>query len=191
MLQLQLVPFPELATDRLILREPLANDSASLFELRSDEEVMKYVPRPPAKILQDVVDFISMVNNWHQKKNAILWFICKKEDPLIVIGTIGFWKFEFESYRVEVGYMLHLKHQNKGYMSEAIQGVLQYGFDVLNLHSVEARVDPENIPSFKILERIGFVREGYLTESLFNKGQFRDNIIYSLLKRNYLAMQSK
>ena len=146
---------------------------------------MKFVPRQPAKNLQDVVDFLTMVTEWHQKNNAILWCMCTKENPATVIGTIGLWKFEFESYRAEVGYMLHQSHQNKGYMSEAIRRILQYGFDELNLHSVEARVDPENVSSIKILERIGFVREGYLRESLVNKGEFRDNIIFSMLKRDY------
>jgi ribosomal-protein-alanine N-acetyltransferase len=99
--------------------------------------------------------------------------------------TIGFWKFEFESYRTELGYMLKRKFQGNGYMSEAIRRVLQYAFNELNLHSVEARVDSENISSLKVLEKIGFAREGYLKECSFNKGQFRDNVIFSLLRQNY------
>jgi Acetyltransferase (GNAT) domain len=67
-------------------------------------------------------------------------------------------------------------------MSEAIRRVLQYAFNELNLHSVEARVDSENISSLKVLEKIGFAREGYLKECSFNKGQFRDNVIFSLLR---------
>ena len=185
MVQLRLVPFPNLYTERLILREPSFDDAASLFELRSDPEVMKYVPREPAKNVEEVSDFISMINDWHQKKTAILWFICRKENPLGVLGTIGLWKFEFESYRAEVGFMLNRIQQNKGYMFESLHQVLQYGFDDVNLHSIEARVDPQNTSSIKVLDKVGFQREGQLTESLFNKGQFRDNIIYSLLKRTY------
>jgi RimJ/RimL family protein N-acetyltransferase len=60
--------------------------------------------KPPGRY--DKLDFISMVNDWHQQKSAILWCACRKEDPITVIGTIAFWKFEFESYQTELGYML-------------------------------------------------------------------------------------
>src|SRR5262245_3305643 len=107
MVQLQLIPFPGLYTERLMLREPSFDDAASLFELRSDAEVMKFVPREPAKNLEDVRNFISMINDCHQKKISVLWCICRKENPPGVLGTIGLWKFEFECYRAEVGFMLN------------------------------------------------------------------------------------
>jgi ribosomal-protein-alanine N-acetyltransferase len=101
------------------------------------------------------------------------------------MGTVVFWKFEFDSYRAELGYIMNRRYQGNGYMLESIQRVLQYGFEVLGLHSLEARVDPENVPSVRVLEKTGFVREGYLVECSMNRGQYRDNIIFSLLKRNY------
>lgn len=183
-------PFPVLFTERLILREPTLNDTASLFDLRSDVEVMKYVPREPAKNIDDIHNFINIVVEWHEKKQALLWAMCESTNPGYVLGTIGLWKFDFESRRGEVGYMLNQRYQAKGFMSEALNRVLIYGFDELNLHSIEARVDDENLASIKVVEKAGFIREGLLRENVLNKGQFRSDIIYSLLKKNFKPAQS-
>ncbi len=183
-------PFPVLFTERLILREPTGNDTASLFDLRSDVEVMKYVPREPAKNSDDIHNFINIVVEWHKKKQAILWAMCEKDNPDYILGTVGLWKFDFESYRCEVGYMINQRYQGKGFMSEAFNRILTYGFDELNLHSVEARVDEENFASIKVVEKAGFLREGLLKESVLNKGEFRNDIIFSLLRKNFKPAQS-
>jgi len=190
MVEITTDPFPVLFTERLILREPTVNDTASLFDLRSDVEVMKYVPREPAKNSDDIRIFMNIVVEWHKTKLAVLWAMCERNNPGYLLGTIGFWKFDFGSCRSEVGYMMNQRYQGKGFMSEAMNRVLTYGFDELNLHSVEARVDEENFASIKVVEKAGFLREGCLKESVLNKGEFRNDLIFSLLKKNFKPVPS-
>lgn len=75
-------------------------------------------------------------------------------------------------YRAEIGYALQPAHHGKGLMQEALTAVLDYGFHTLQLHSVEANVNPANAASIKILERNGFVQEGYFREAYFMPAGF-------------------
>jgi ribosomal-protein-alanine N-acetyltransferase len=97
------------------------------------------------------------------------------------MGTIGFWRIQKEHYRAEIGYLLHPSWQGKGIMREALKAVLDYGFQAMKLHSVEAHVNPSNASSIGLLEKCGFVREAYYRENYFYNGQFMDSAVYSLL----------
>ncbi|MDQ6787925.1 MAG: GNAT family N-acetyltransferase, partial [Acidobacteriota bacterium] len=98
-----------------------------------------------------------------------------------MIGTINFWKIKKENYRAEIGYMLDADYHGRGIMNEAIRAVLRFGFGEMNLHSVEANVNPDNAASIRLLEKNGFVREAYFKENYFFGGKFLDSAIYSLL----------
>lgn len=180
MLELNFNPFPELVTERLLLRKITDNDDKALFEMRSDERVMQFIDRPLAKSIDDVRDLIKKINDGLEKNEGINWAISLQSSPLL-IGTIGFWRTEKEHYRGEIGYMLHPDFQKKGIMQEAMVKVIDHGFNVMKLHSVEANVNPLNISSIKILEKNGFVREAYFKENYFSNGKFLDSAIYSLL----------
>ena len=86
-----------------------------------------------------------------------------------------------EHYRAEIGYMLNPAYQGKGIMSEALSIIIQYGFNNIGLHSIEANANPANQASIKLLEKIGFVREGYFKENYYFNGNFLDSAIYSLI----------
>ena len=86
------------------------------------------------------------------------------------------------NYRAEIGYRLHPAQHGKGIMNEALKAVLDYGFNVMNLHSVEANTNPGNKESISLLERNGFIREGYFKENYFYDGKFLDSAVYSLVK---------
>ena len=180
MLSLNFAPFPEITTERLILKQMIPEDAPALFELRSDPAVMKYIDRPLAKTVDDAAAFIQVVTDLLEKNEAITWGIfLKKGSPLQ--GTIGFWRVQKEHYRAEIGYLLHPSLHGKGFMQEAIESVLRYGFADMKLHSVEANVKPGNVPSEKLLKRNGFVQEGYFRENYFYNGVFGDSQIFSLL----------
>lgn len=180
MLSPQFSPFPLLETDRLRLQQILPEHAPALFSMRSDKEVMRYIDRPLAQSVADALAYIVLLTDMLQKNDAITWGIFTKEgSPLM--GTIGFWRIQKEHYRAEIGYLLHPSLQGKGLMQEAIQAVLQYGFETMKLHSVEANINPGNAASRRVLERTGFVREAYFKENYFSNGQFLDSAIYSLL----------
>ena len=181
MLELNFNPFPLLTTERLVLRQMSIDDANEMFFLRSDEHVMKYIDRPRAKSVEDAVQFIQMINIGLANNEYINWAIALKNDPKL-IGNICFWRIQKEHYRAEIGYVLHPAYHGKGIMQEAIMAVLDYGFKIMGIHSVEANVNPENITSIKTLERTGFVREAYFKENYYYDGKFLDSAIYSLIK---------
>ncbi|HZH36984.1 MAG TPA: GNAT family protein, partial [Flavisolibacter sp.] len=97
-----------------------------------------------------------------------------------------YWRLEKENYRAEIGYMLEPRLHGQGFMYEAIQAVLHYGFEQLGLHSVEAQIDPRNGASAALLKKAGFIQEGYFRENYFLRDRFADTAVYSLLKRDAL-----
>ena len=77
-------------------------------------------------------------------------------------------------------------YHNQGIVTEVLEAIIDYGFDDMNLHSLEAVIDPKNIASEKVLIKNGFIKEAHLIENEFAEGKFWDTVIYSLLKRNRL-----
>lgn len=183
MQNLSFTPFPFIRTQRLLLRQINHSDLNEIFFLRFDEQVMKYLDRPRAKSTADVNDFIQKLIDSEKNNEGITWGITLKNE-IKLIGTIGFWRIEKEHYRAEIGYTLHPDYWGKGIMQEALSEVVNYGFKVMKLHSIEANVNPENTASIKLLERNGFSREAYYKENYFFNGKFIDTAIYSLLEKN-------
>lgn len=178
MLQLNFNPFPILETERLILRQCNQEDTSDFFVLRSDKNVMKYIPRPIATNHADAAAVIDTMNDGINKNESINWAITIKGNSQL-IGVIGYYRTKKEHFRSEIGYILHPKYQGKGIMNEALKAALNFGFTVMNLHSIEAVVDPENLASRKLLEKNSFIQEAHLKESEFYDGKFLDTIIYS------------
>jgi ribosomal-protein-alanine N-acetyltransferase len=175
-------PFPELATNRLLLRRITMADAPEIFFLRSDPRIMQFLSKEPATNLKEAEDFITLISNNIDNNEAIMWAITIKDDPAKTIGTICFWRMVKEHYRAELGYVLDPNYWRMGIMKESILKVLEFGFTTIGLHSVEARINPDNIPSASVLESAGFVREGYFKEDFFCHGKFEDTVVYSRLK---------
>jgi len=191
MLQLNFNAFPELFTERLVLREISAADVKEVFQLRSDKNVMQFLDRPLAQSTDDAMALIQKIAAGHEKNENITWAITLQNQPEL-IGTIGFWRIDKENYRAEIGYLLHPGQQGKGLMQEAIATVLKYGFQTIKLHSVEANVNPANNASIKLLEKNKFVKEAHYKENYFYDGKFLDSAIYSLLSdRQYQSNDEK
>jgi ribosomal-protein-alanine N-acetyltransferase len=180
MLQLNFNPFPSLSTERLNLRRISDQDQQEIFFLRSDKEMLQFLDRDPAKSIDEARQWIRTINGGIDDNQYIAWALALKDDPKL-IGTITFWNVKTEHYRAEIGYALHSLFQGKGLMQEAMSVVLEYGFNTLKLHSVEANVNPDNQRSIQLLERNGFVREAYHRENYYYNGRFLDSAIYSLI----------
>lgn len=183
MLQLDFTPFPELRTERLLLRRITVADAREIFFLRSDTVVLQYLSKEPVATIDDAVAFINKVNSDIDSNDAIIWAITLHNEPEITIGTICYWRVQKEHYRAEIGYALHPYYWRKGIMKEAILKVLGYGFDVMRLHSVEARINPLNLASAAILKTTGFIQEAYFKEDFCFNGKFEDTAVYSILQQ--------
>ncbi|MFV8341944.1 GNAT family N-acetyltransferase [Flavobacterium sp. XS2P39] len=175
-------PFPNLETDRLLLRRVDENDVNEIFALRSNPETMKYIPRPLVKTTKDALEHIALIDSKIESNEGINWAITLKGSPKL-IGLIGHYRIRPEHFRAEIGYMLLPEFNGKGIISEAVKEVVNYGFKVMKLHSIEAVLDPENFGSEKVLEKNGFIKEAHLKENEFFEGRFLDSVIYSILNK--------
>lgn len=183
MLEVKFLPFPTLNTERLLLRQVTKNDADAIFALRSNDEVMKYIPRPYLKNREDALELIAAFDNKIENGIGINWGIAFLDEPEKILGIIGHYRLKPEHYRAEVGYMLFPEYKGKGIVSEALQKVAEYGFKEMKLHSIEAILDPENKGSEKVLIKNGFVKEAHLIENEYYEGRFLDTLIYSLLNK--------
>lgn len=184
MLSLNFKPFPNLVSERLTFRQLTTKDAKAVLELRSNPETMKYIPRPLLTNIEEALLHINMISDKIEANIDINWAVTEKNSDNC-IGIMGFYRTKPENYRTELGYMILPQYHNKGYVSEAVNTLLDFAFNILNFHSVEAIIDPKNIPSEKVLLKNGFVKEAHLVENEFYNGQFIDTVIYSLLKRNF------
>ncbi len=173
--------FPVIQTTRLLLRPIILEDAPVLFDLRSNELVMRFISREMMITVQEAEELINSITGMYEKNEALLWVICLPLEPEKLIGTIGFWHIQKEHQRAEIGYILDPTHWNKGIMKEALRTVCRYGFVSMQLHSIEARIDPYNIASAALLESTGFSREAYFKENYYFRGTYKDTAVYSLL----------
>ena len=184
MLTINFNPFKNLETERLLLRRLTAADVNEMYLLRSNPEIMKYIPRPLAANTEEALEHIKTIDEKIESNEGINWAITLKGNPKL-IGIIGHYRIQPENYRAEIGYMLLPDYHGKGITTEAIKRVVQYGFEEMQLHSIEAIIAPENYASEKVLQKNGFVKEAHLLENEYFEGKFLDTVIYSLLKRNF------
>lgn len=185
MLTLSFTPFPNLESKRLLLRAVTVYDVNEVMALRGNSETMKFIPRPLVTSPEMALEHIAMITEKIENNTGINWAITVKGNPKL-LGIIGHYRIQPENYHSEIGYMLLPEYQSQGIVSEAINTVLDYGFNVLNFHSVEAVVDPENAFFAKVLEKNGFVKEVNFLENEYWDGKFWDSVVYSLLKRNFV-----
>ena len=179
-LNLNFEPFPQLQTQRLLLREPALSDAAELHDLRSDDSVIKYLDRAKPASIDETAEFLNKVITNQTNGDGIMWII-SRPDNTGVMGTIGFWRIDKPHFRAEVGYMLFPQYQRLGYMYEALKSVISFGFNFMNLHSIEANCNPENKASMQLLEKCGFVKEAHFKENYYYNGKFLDSVIYSAI----------
>lgn len=172
----------------MLLRKITKKDAQNLFELRKDANVMRYIGKPTAKSIKDVYAHINLVNQRIKLNEGINWAITLKTDNKL-IGTVSLHRIIKEHYRAEIGYMLHPDFWNKGIASEAVETVIDYGFQKLNLHSLEALLDPNNKASKHLLTKFKFVKEAYFKENYFFEGKFIDTEVCSLINTKQLILE--
>ncbi len=173
--------FPRIETDRLILREVRDDDVADFFLLRSNPSIMQFIPRPVAQTEQDVLDLIHAGREGYEKSEIMNFAIALKETDQF-IGAAGYFRPNWNWHRTEVGYILNPEHRGKGYVHEAMNALVDFAFDVIGFHSLEAIIDPRNQASINVVEKLGFVKEGHIKEREFWNGEYLDSLIYSLIR---------
>lgn len=182
MLQLNFSPFPILSSTLLTLRQIKKSDADQVLYLRGNPEVMKYIDKPLQKKAEEALAHIELIESGIQNNNSINWAICLSEDPTL-LGIIGYHIIDKINHRAEIGYILHDAYWGKGIANEAIKMVLNFAFTEMNLHSIEARINPENLASKNILLKNNFKKEAYFKENFYANGKFLDTEVFSLLNK--------
>ena len=149
------IPFPILSTEHFILRQLTPEDENEIFILRSDERILKYLDRSPAKSIEEAKQFIEKVNNGIKENGSIYWVVSYKNETKLV-GTICLWNISKDQTKADIGFELLPDFQEKGIMQEVIPTVIDYGFNTMKLITIEGEVDPNNIKSIKLMEKFGF-----------------------------------
>ncbi|MBU2508108.1 MAG: GNAT family N-acetyltransferase, partial [Bacteroidetes bacterium] len=138
---------------------------------------------PKANSADDARAFIDKINAGIPKGEWVYWAIIPK-DKSKLIGTICLWKISEEYSKAEIGFELLPQFQGKGFMQEALTAVLDFGFNVMNLKSIEGEVDPNNDRSIKILEKNKFVKIINLGENIDQDGTVLNTVVYSLSNKS-------
>ena len=178
------INFPSLESERLIYRRFTLDDAKEIYAIRSHPEVMKYMDSTPHTSIKDSEEFIVKNFDSYKNSNGIFWAIIEKSSG-VFIGDFSYWNFDKKNKRGEIGYSLKPKYWGKGYMSESMQRLLHFGLYELQLHSIEANINPNNNNSRNALLRMGFQKEAYFRENYYYNGQFLDSEIYALLKNDF------
>lgn len=174
------LPAIRLNTARLSLRPPATSDVDAVFAIYADPQVARYLSRPPWTETEQAHAWLTRMRAEQEQATALQLMLQRDLDDR-VIGTCTLFKLDFDNCRAEIGYTLASDYWGHGYMHEAVVAMLDHGFDALKLHRVEADIDPRNEPSARVLDRLGFQKEGRLRQRWQVAGEITDSDIYGLL----------
>jgi ribosomal-protein-alanine N-acetyltransferase len=170
--------FPVLHTERLVLREIETADAVAIRKMRSNHAVNRFIARPA---MDDVAAAVALAGKSRQAfylQTGIAWAgLLKAEGD--IIGTCGFNRFDIPNRRAEIGGEMDTGYWGRHLALEAVAAIVGFGFERLGLHSIEARVDPDNRGAIALLRQVGFEKEGHLKACIFFNDAFRDMAIYT------------
>ncbi|WP_102345966.1 GNAT family N-acetyltransferase [Bacillus sp. Marseille-P3661] len=171
----------ELYTKRLHLRKMIMTDAPKLFQIWSDPQVTEFMNITSFTNENQAIEMINLLDKLARDKKAIRYSIIQLETNEL-IGSCGFNVLDYENSKTEIGYDIGKPYWGNGYAPEAISALIKIAFYTLNLNRVEAKVEPANINSIKVLQKLKFTFEGTLRQAEKSKGKFIDLHIYSKLK---------
>ena len=171
-------------TPRLLIRPFQEQDNDSLYEYLSDPGVYKYEPGEP--MTREEVRKLTL----ERSQGTVFWAVVLR-DTQKMVGHLYFQQtepLEFQTW--ELGYIFNPRFQNQGYASESAAALIRYGFEHWGIHRVMAHCNPENIASWRVLEKIGMHREGYFRRNVFFKTEadgapiWVDTFEYAMLRHD-------
>ena len=174
----------ELRSDRLLLRPINKLDAEAFFKYRSDVITNQYQGWVP-KTIDDVQTFISKVAENIDEYDTWFQFAIVLKDTGELIGDIGIHFLDEENYQAEIGCTLAKSQHGKGIANETLKTTIDYLFGDLNKHRISCSVDPNNVASIKMVERLGFRKEAHFKQSILIDGEWVDDIVYALLKSEW------
>ncbi len=176
---------PVLETSRIRLRPYRDADVEAMFALYSDPKVMRYWSFPAWTERSQAEQYLARAWAAMEAGEIFPWAIADRASDEL-IGALTFFSLHREQRRLEVGYSLSSARQGQGLAAEALRCAIGFGFDTVGLVRIEADIDPRNDASAKLLERLGFVREGLLRKRWRVNGEVCDTAFYGLLPEDFV-----
>ena len=178
--------FPPLETERLLLKLMTAGDLNFVFRHFSNPDVYRYLvdeePVTTREQAHEIVDFYVRPSG----KTFNRWVLSLKSEKR-PIGTCGYHHWHKNHYRAEIGYDLEPESWRQGLMTEALEAVIGFGFEKMELNRISAMVHPGNKGSIHLLEKLGFGKEGLLRDYYHQAGSFYDHWLLSVLKKEWIS----
>ncbi|WP_321800351.1 GNAT family N-acetyltransferase [Burkholderia sp. BCC1988] len=172
-----------LHTSRLVLRPLRDTDAHAFFDLWSDAQAMRYASFAPLTDWRQAAERVAL-NLATTASGQDLVCVLEARDTGDVLGECVLFHAHEQCRRAEIGFSLRRRYWRGGYMREAASAVIDHAFGTLRLNRIEADIDPRNVASAALLERIGFVREGVLRERWIVGDEVSDSALYGLLARD-------
>jgi RimJ/RimL family protein N-acetyltransferase len=172
--------FEKLETSRLILRRMREDDLTALVAYRNDPRVAEY----QAWESYDEIKGKELITDKNPGDPGYFQFALEYKATGLLVGDFML-KTQDDKRLAEIGYTLAYTFQGQGLASEAATAVIDFAFNTLNMHRLSATVDPRNLASVKLLERLGFRKEAHFVKSVWFKGAWADDVVYGLLEREW------
>jgi RimJ/RimL family protein N-acetyltransferase len=174
-------PFPPIESPRLQVRPLAKADLADLMQVNGDAAVTRFLPYATWTSPADSDAWYQRMADIQATGTALQLVLVERRSGL-AIGTCLLFRFDEGSARAELGYVLGRAQWGSGYMREALVAVIDAAFTRLSLRRLEAEVDPRNAASGRLLQRLGFAREGLLRQRWVTRGEANDVEVYGLLR---------
>lgn len=181
-----------LESERLILRKYQKGDEVDIFDYAKEDEVSLYLTWPTHQSIETSKKILNIWLEEYNNKETFRWAIIYKKDNKLIggIDSVNLFKDESDNYTIELGYVLNKKYWNKGIMSEALSLVRDYLFNECKTSKILIRCNEQNIASYKVMLKAGFIDKGKRNESLI-KGKNVKLIYTELTYEEYLNLINK
>lgn len=172
---------PTLRTERLTLRRMSINDTDDMFDYAKRQDVTEYLLWYPHQSKKYTSDYLRYIGTRYNLGEFYDWAVIETQSGRM-IGTCGFTRFDLPHNSAEIGYVLNPEFHGKGYATEAAERVLEFGFEDLSLHRIEAKFMQGNDASLHVMKKLGMTLEGYRRDGMLVKQKYRTIGICSILR---------
>ena len=177
---------PRIPAARVALRAIRPGDVPDLFAVFSDPAVMRYWDGLPMAHIGEAADYLADIDDSFRTRTLFQWAVAEPTTDRL-LGTCTLLHLNATHRRAEIGFALAQAHWGKGMATEAVSALIGFAFDQLDLHRLEADADPRNDRSLRLLEKLGFRREGYLRERYHVGNELQDAVLLGLLRSEWRA----
>lgn len=178
--------FPVIQTERLLLRQIEMKDAIQIMHMRQSNRVNRFIARDSMTNLDSAKELVKKTSDAFDSKAGIGWAGVLRNRSEI-IGTCGFNRIDYLNNCAEIGGELSVDYWGKNIAMEAVQAIVTFGFEKINLQAIEAFVSPENRGAIYLLESLGFEKEAHFKERVYFNGIYLDMAVYSLLLSKFKA----